>query len=57
MIPQNLIVFNGTDVRYDCREDEASMQFAQLVIVETVAKSATLIFGGGVNLILKKWIL
>lgn len=46
-------MFNETDIKYECREDEASMQMAQLVITETVAKPVTL-FGLAVVSLIKK---
>ena len=57
LIPQDLIVFNTGGLNYDCREDEASMQFVQLVITETVSKVLTLAVTGLGNWFVKGKIL
>ena len=57
LIPQELIIFNENNQTFDCREDEAAMQFAALVVTESIAKPFSLIGEGAFAWFLKGKIL
>mmetsp|Transcript_24916 Transcript_24916/g.38719 ORF Transcript_24916/g.38719 Transcript_24916/m.38719 type:complete len:153 (+) Transcript_24916:1423-1881(+) len=59
LIPQDLILFNNGDgsLNYDCREDESSMLFLQMVVTESLVKPISMIATGIGTYIVKAKIL
>lgn len=43
LIPLDLIKFNAGENQFDCREDEASMMFLNLLITQTISKPVSFI--------------
>ena len=58
LIPNNLIVFDtGPSAKFECREDESSMIFLQLILTEVGVKIGVFIAMAALGVIVNKGIL